>query len=144
MVGEHYDYLPSNRLTYFSFKSLGPKGTIHKIVRFTHMDEDVWNLGFGDLRKGKLDTEVVSNNQDLVKVISTVAELVRVFLQKYPERTIQIVPVDFKRKKLYNAVFARHWHEIRPQFYVMGLLNEHWEPYSPDEFFDEFRLFLKL
>ena len=140
MIDEHYPYWPSGQMTYFMFKSMGPKGTIHKIVRFSHVQDDVWN---GDLKHGEIDFKANSNNQDIAKVIGTVAKLARAFLETYPERTIQIVPADEKRRQFYNIVIQRHWQDFDGLFLVLGLCNDDWEPVSFDKAYDEFRVSLK-
>ena len=60
-------------------------------------------------KKGKIDDIVVTNNYDVAKVMRTIAKIVYVFFEHYPERTVYIEPVDEKRKRLYNLIFQRHF-----------------------------------
>lgn len=54
----------------FWFESIGPKGTIKKLVQFTPTQhEDVYNLAFGNITKdGSFDDETTSNNMDRNKI----------------------------------------------------------------------------
>ncbi len=48
---ERYEYLVRNNFQYYEFNSIGPKGTIKKIIRFSLRNIDgvtYINLGFGD------------------------------------------------------------------------------------------------
>lgn len=51
-----------------------------KIIVFQKIGGTRYNLSFGDFKNGRIDGEVVTNNGDLVKVISTVAQSVYLFL----------------------------------------------------------------
>ncbi len=103
-----------------------------------------WNFGFGDLTEDfRVDDKIISNNQDVFKVISTVAKIAYAFIEVYPDRTLSIVPVDEKRKILYNRVFQRHFEEIDKQFEVIGTINEYDEPYRKEQMYDEFTLKFK-
>jgi hypothetical protein len=73
MLGETYPIKPSLDKLYYLFISEGPKGRIIKIVLFQNIGENSYNLAFGDFNGGQVDDEVVSNNRDFVKVLSTVA-----------------------------------------------------------------------
>ena len=65
-------------------------------------------------------------------------------MEKYPDRTVYIEPVDEKRKKLYNLVFQRHFVEIEPLFDVIGYISEDPEAYSLEKNYDSFDIKLKL
>jgi hypothetical protein len=64
----------------------------------------------------------------------TVAKATLEFFEAYPESIVLIKPVDEKRKKLYNAVFQRHFKDIKPLFDVVGLINGEKEVYLPQKF----------
>jgi hypothetical protein len=140
MINEHYRYLASSNKTQYFFESEGLQGKIMKVILFTYIEDNLWNLGFGDWHKGKVDDSVVTNNQDLVKVISTVAKVAYHFFEDFPERSIEIKAVDERRKKLYNYVFQKHFKEIEPLFQITGFRNNIEELYSPNSFYDSFIL----
>ena len=144
MITESYRYLATKRKTQYTFQSEGLQGKIVKIILFDLQDNGEWNLGFGDWSKGKVDDSVISNNHDAFKVIGTVAKATLDFFEEYPESIVIIKPVDEKRKKLYNTVFQRHFKDINPLFDVVGFINGEKEVYSPQKFFDSFKIPLKF
>ncbi len=54
----------------------------------------------------------MSNNEDVVKVIATVAKITYEFFDNHPQSIVIIKPIDEKRKKLYSIVFQRHFKDI--------------------------------
>ncbi len=123
---------------------MGPKGIIVKIIRFDYLENDRWNLGFGDFRRGELDDFTTSNNQDLVKIINTIAQSVYIFMETNPGQIVEIKPADEKRKQLFNRIFARRWPEIESFFLVLGIVDGQREAYSPDGFYDSFEVSSKF
>lgn len=140
MINDHYRYLASRNKTQYFFESNGVQGKVMKVILFTYVEDDLWNLGFGDWHKGKIDDSVVTNNQDTVKVISTVAKVAYQFFEDFPERRIEIKPVDERRKRLYNYVFQKHFKDIELLFQITGFRNNTPELYTPNNFYDSFIL----
>jgi hypothetical protein len=140
MLKETYLILDFEDKTQFIFASEGEQGKIIKAVIFSPVQDDLWNLGFGDINNDKIDDTVISNNHDIVKLISTIAKIIYEFSDEYPLRNIQIKPVDEKRKKLYNHIFRRNYINISSNFQIMGILNKNEEIYSPEIFYDFFKL----
>ena len=64
----------------------GPRGTIKKVVRFSQISANAFNLAFGDLdeKTGDISDTVVTNNDDSRKVLATVAATVYDFSLQYP------------------------------------------------------------
>ena len=140
MITNAYDYINFEDKTQYLFVSDGQKGQIVKMVVFSPIKDDLWNLGFGDLQKGLIDGSVISNNYDVVRTISTVAKIAYEFSDEFPLRRIHIEPVDEKRKRLYNHVFRRHYDAIIADFQITGYVNEKEEIYSPKKNYDIFEL----
>ena len=46
-----YLYRTNNNFLDYEFNSIGPKGSIKKVVRFTQIGVNIYNLGFGDLEE---------------------------------------------------------------------------------------------
>ncbi len=143
MIKDHYPYIASNTALNYLFFSEGVKGKILKFVEFTHLVDKDWNLGFGDLKDGFVDGVVMSNNQDVVKVIGTVAKITYDFFANHPHAVVVITPVDEKRKKLYNIVFQRHVKDIEPLFHIFAYISGQKESYLPSKMYDSFELSLK-
>jgi hypothetical protein len=140
MIAEHYDYFAYESKTLYLFESEGEQGTIVKIVIFSPYEGIFWNLAFGDIIGNSIDDSVVSNNYDIVKVMSTIGKIVYDFSAQYPNRGIYIRPVDEKRKKLYNHVFRRNYDAINRVFDVTGILETIEEDYSSKKSYDVFKL----
>lgn len=83
-----YELSAEQSLTVFEFVSVGPKGHIPKVIKFsaTHL-KDFYNLGFGDkdLDTGEIDDLSVSNNNDSDRVLATVVSAVFAFTDSKPE-----------------------------------------------------------
>lgn len=144
MIKDTYPYYPSKNKLMFIFRSEGSKGTINKLIIFTREKrKNDWNLAFGDLKEDDIDDLVISNNQDAMKIIRTVAKATLEFLEIYPKSKIFINPVDEKRKKLYNHIFRRHFKEMHAIFKIVGRIGKSKEVYKPTSFYDSFTITLK-
>ena len=139
-VEKAYNTQPTKAKTLFLFNSIGGAGSIEKFVMFQDVGFNRFNLAFGDVAKGQFDDSAISNNRDVLSVLSTVAKCVHEFLEAYPGAEILIVPVDAKRAMLYNFVFKRRFPEITVNFEVVGLVGSKKEVYSPERDYDSFLL----
>ncbi|MCC6727307.1 MAG: hypothetical protein IT258_22570, partial [Saprospiraceae bacterium] len=102
--------------------------------------ENVWNLGFGDFAEGSINDSIISNNNDLRKVMSTIASAVYQFFKTHPNQTIYIQPIDNRRKTLYNLIFKKRWDEIMPVFDVYGWIADRKAPYIQGKIYDAFEI----
>lgn len=143
MLSNTYKLKSSKNRTKFAFLSSGSKGSFIKVVMFDRLSNGKWNLAFGDLTNDGVDDKIVTNNNDISKVLGTVAKAVYSFSEQYPKRPIVIHPVDDRRKKLYNTVFKRRIIEISLTFYVFGKTKNRWQPYSEKINYDSFELLRK-
>ena len=143
MINDSYYFEATNNNTLFAFESEGVKGKILKLVVFEITVDGKWNLAFGDVKNGDIDDSVITNNQDAIKVIRTVAKITMIFFEDYPLSTILINPVDEKRKRLYNFAFQRHFNDIEPIFKIIGFLKGVEETYTPLKMYDSFQISLK-
>lgn len=124
--GEGYDLETTQtfEVVQFKFTSVGSKGYINKIIEFSYLGQNSWNLGFGDIKGDDWEDNVISNNTDFRKVLQTITNAIHHFFELYPDHQIQIVPLDYQRKLLYNRVFQQRWHEIKPLFGVIAAITE--------------------
>lgn len=143
MIDEHYRFLDLDNKTFYLFQSEGRQGKVMKAVAFTLDNDNLWNLGFGDLKNGKIDDSVITNNFDVPKVMRTIAKIIFDFIEQHPDKFVIIKPVDEKRKRLYNRIFQRHYEDIEPIFELIGIIGYHIEPYSKEKSYDFFVLKLK-
>ena len=73
----------------YEFISEGVKGRIPKIIKYTESStKGIFNLGFGDKigDTNDFDDESISNNQDSIRVLATVADSVYIFTDKFPDK----------------------------------------------------------
>jgi hypothetical protein len=143
MVKDIYPYFQLTDNLFYGFFSEGVKGKILKVIIFTLEENGKWNLGFGDWENNDIDDKVMTNNQDVVRVIGTVAKITYEFFDNYPDAILIIEPVDEKRKKIYNIVFQRHYNTIKNDFHVVAYIGSEAEIYAPHKMCDIFELSLK-
>lgn len=139
-IKNSYPISKLNSIQGYSFVSIGEQGRILKVVLYQLLDRNRYNLAFGDWINEDVNDKIISNNNDLSKVISTVAQTVYKFTEEYPDAIIEIEGVDIKRTKLYNTVFKRRFFEIKETFHVAGIVNESRETYNPNKTYDKFEV----
>ncbi|HEX8426016.1 DUF6934 family protein [Hymenobacter sp.] len=133
MLDDRYDVKTAPDLTSFEFDSIGPKGTVSKVVRYTEINlRSFYNLGFGDKDKltGFVSDLTVTNNNDSQKVLATVAATLYAFTAAYPGATIIATGSTEARTRLYRIGIANNLETIKLDFEVLGLTAEsEWEPF---------------
>ena len=70
-----YQLKAESSLMVFEFTSLGPKGKIAKLVKYSETNlKDMYNLAFGDkdIKTGHINDTIISNNGDSDMVLATV------------------------------------------------------------------------
>lgn len=72
---DKYPVVSDNNHRTYEFLSEGPNGTIKKVVLYQEIDDNVFNLAFGDWDETnqKINDKARSNNNDRNKVLATVA-----------------------------------------------------------------------
>ena len=144
---EAYDLSGNVENTQFKFLSIGDKRTIEKVIEFSPYQDNIWNLGFGDIIGEDWVDNIISDNKDMRKILQTVANAIHAFLEQHPERQVFIAPLDKQRKILYNRIFQQKWHEIEPLFSVKAIRltggKQVLEDYLPTILFDYFFIRLK-
>ena len=140
--GYELNITQNDNVLQFTFMSEGKKGSIEKMIEFTPMQNSRWNLGFGDIQNEDWVDSVVSNNNNMRKVLQTVANTIHAFFDIYPKHEILIMPVDRRRKLLYNRTFQQKWAEIEPIFAVKAIdlntIKPKVEDYSSEKIYDYF------
>jgi hypothetical protein len=149
MEQERYDIGRNEDDFTYWFYSEGPKGRIRKRVQFQHRPElgkNAFNLSFGDWDEstGRLNDRAISNNGDHLKVLHTVAEGVREFINLWPDAIIWVKGSTISRTRLYQMGIASFWKEISQEFEIWGKLGEEWEPFRKGVNYGEFLLFKKI
>lgn len=136
-----YQLSAENSLTVFEFVSIGPKGNIPKLIKFseTHL-KDFYNLGFGDknLDTGEIDDKVVSNNGDSDKVLATVVSAVYAFTDLNSKSWIYATGSTRARTRLYRMGISKYFDKVKNDFEVYGLKDDTWVEFVKEIDFDAF------
>ena len=145
MYLERYRYHINESFLDYEFISEGPKGKIKKIVRFTSISGNIYNLAFGDLNQtsGEISDTIVTNNSDSRKVLATVAATVHDFTTQYPKAIIFAQGSTHSRTRLYRIGITNHLPQIQLEFEIFGLQNEIWELFEVRKDYDAFLIHRK-
>ena len=142
MLDDRYDVKTAPDLTSFEFDSVGPKGTVSKVVRYTEINlRSFYNLGFGDKDEltGFVSDLTVTNNNDSQKVLATVAATLYAFMEAYPDATVIATGSTEARTRLYRMGIANNLETIGADFEVLGLTAEsEWEPFRKNTTYGAF------
>ena len=116
----------------YDFVSDGPKGRIKKIARFSLIDDSIYNFAFGDLDEatGEIDDISESRNEDMEKILATVANIIFYFTSTFPNARVFIIGSTPARTRLYQVHIGKFWLEIDGFFYVWGQRNDKWENFQ--------------
>lgn len=126
-----YSYKASSTFFDYEFESVGGKGVIKKVARFSEIGTNVYNFGFGDLNEktGEITDVVVSNNGDDQMILLTVAHIIYLFTSVYPNAVVVIQGTTLSRTRRYQMGINKYWEQINPIFEVYGLLEQEWESF---------------
>lgn len=147
MLDDRYHVDTSPDLLTFEFVSVGPKGNITKVVRYTEINiKGFYNLGFGDKDPitGYLRDLTVTNNSDSQKVLSTVASTLYAFTANYPNATIIATGSTEARTRLYRMGITNNLTDIEKDFVILGLTEKTWEPFRKNIKYGAFLVRKKL
>lgn len=146
MYLDRYGYRISENFLDYSFTSEGPKGSVNKVVRFTLIGENIYNLAFGDLDEytGEISDMVVTNNGDSRKVLATVAATVYDFSLEYRDAIILAKGSTNSRTRLYRMGITNYLDTIQADFEVYGLKGTDWELFSLHTEYEAFLVHRKL
>jgi len=136
----HYRYRTNESFLDYEFTSEGSQGLVKKVVRYTKIHEDVFNLGFGDLDEetGEISDTIVTNNEDTNKVLTTVAATAIDFTNTYPDVWVVAKGTTHSRTRLYRRGITNNWQDISSMFEVYGLLNGDWELFEQRKDYEAF------
>jgi hypothetical protein len=130
MLDNHYEVDISKDYKTYEFVSVGSKGNITKVVRYSEINvKGFYNLGFGDKDPitGFISDLTVSNNGDSQKVLATVAATLYTFTNENPDSVVIATGSTEARTRLYRMGITNNIEEIEQDFVIMGLTETHWE-----------------
>ncbi len=111
---------------YYIFESIGQNGSIFKVVVFSKIKNNIYNLGFGDydLQTKAINDKSVSDNGDMIKILATVIEIALKFLSENPMTYIYIEGSTSLRTQLYNRILNRNYDDLINQYEIYGYKND--------------------
>lgn len=135
-----YKYKTNASFLDYEFISEGSKGNIKKVIRFTQIEHNVFNLAFGDLDEvtGEISDITVTNNDDSRKVLATVAATVYDFTDQYPGSLVVAKGSTISRTRLYRMGITNYLKQISMDFEVYGLKDGNWETFTEQRDYEAF------
>jgi hypothetical protein len=109
----------------FEFFSEGPKGKILKIVEYQQISGRFYNLAFGDSIENSIDFDdfVRTNNDDVEKVLATVASTLYIFFEHYEGTIVIAEGSTHSRTRLYRKYMTLFLEFIEKEFILLGELD---------------------
>jgi hypothetical protein len=147
MINNRYLFESSPDFLTFEFDSIGPKGTITKVVRYTEINvHGYYNLGFGDKdpQSNFISDLTVTNNSDSQKVLATVARTLYLFTERYPNAVVLATGSTLARTRLYRIGITNNLAAIEQDFVVLGLTDSEWEPFRKNVTYHSFAIRRKI
>ena len=147
MLYNHYEVDISLDFQTYEFTSVGSKGEIIKVVRYSEINvKGFYNLGFGDKDPitGYISDLTVTNNGDSQKVLATVAATLYAFTDANPGATIIATGSTETRTRLYRMGITNNLEEIKKDFIIMGLTETNWETFRRNITYGAFLVRRKL
>lgn len=138
---EKYELTPRDNNRLFEFVSTGVNGDIKKKIRFRQMTAlNIYNMEYGDavVDSDEVDDMVVSNNGDTLKILRTVAQAVKVFLETYSSVIVYLTGSTKARTRLYQININRFLSEISTEFEAYGRSDREWKKFSRGVAYESF------
>lgn len=146
MGNKFYSFEYSPNALRFEFESVSSKKRIRKVVEYTPIPENpkIFNLGFGDLMEnGNIDDLVVSDNDDLELILSTIVKTIFKFFEFRPKNIIIFIGSTKSRTRLYQIAIAKHIEEAEKSLVIRGVRNGIIEKFVKGVNYDAFLINLK-
>jgi hypothetical protein len=102
------------------------KGKIEKLAAFDWLpDDDFFAFNFGDvLEDGSFDVYTNSNNGDMLKVLTTIIDIIKEFANEHPLKRIFFTGSTSKRTALYHRILKSDYIDFNNGFIIIALIRE--------------------
>lgn len=120
------DLVIASDLRVFDFVSVGKYGSIQKRVAFIPTElPGVYNMAFGDTNDdGEIDDYSISDNGDRNKILATLAKIIELYTNTYPERWIYFRGSTKERTRLYRMAVGLNLEELSQKFEIYAEVND--------------------
>ncbi len=118
-----YDVLQKGT-TEYEFESVGHKGIVKKRVEISRLKQipGLFNFGFGDVRPdGTVDDKAETNNGDLIRVFSTIIQIMEDFMKTHPLSTLYFAGSNQQRTNVYHLILKRYYTAFSKKFDITAL-----------------------
>jgi hypothetical protein len=118
-------------------------GSVTRQVRFNgQRDAGIYNLDLRDLPVTKKDDPGrVANQGDMNTVLATLVQIIEIYTERYPRRTIRLKGDTQEKAHLYRVALDRHLDILCPLFIIS--LEEHVSASGGDQSIDNIAILLK-
>ena len=144
MKHNFYPFRASKDFLRFTFESESAHKRINKVVEFVLIEDELYNLAFGDLGdNGMYDDLSVSNNSDMNLVLATVIQTIFNFFEIYPDKKLFFQGSTPARSRLYQIIIAREREQWQEDYVIEGVFGEEREVFQLTRNYNAFILSLK-
>ena len=126
--------------TRFQFQSIGKRGVFEKVIFFTPLTIDTYNLSLVDYDTAteQYDDLSVTDNGDMPEVLVTVISTIYQFLASNPGKKIYFEGSTRARTRLYQIAISKIYYPEQGDLLINGLQDGQWFPFEPNINFDGF------
>lgn len=109
----------------YEFNSIGPKGSIRKLIQFTDIGDATFNLAFGNKKAdGSIDDLARDDNKDRNKILATVVTVLKLFFGEHPDKCVFFTGSSPERTRLYRMAITLNLDELSIDFEIIGKLGD--------------------
>lgn len=137
---EAYPTISNEENTRFQFQSIGKRGVFEKVVYFTPLTIDTYNLSLVDYdaSTGGYDDLSVTDNGDMPEILVTVISTIHKFLTSNPGNKIYFEGSTAVRTRLYQISISKIYDPLKSDLLINGLREGRWFPFEPNINFEGF------
>lgn len=136
---EAYLTTSNDENTRFQFQSVGKRGVFEKVIYFTPLTVDTYNLSLVDYDSatGSYDDLSVTDNGDMPEIIVTVISTIHKFLNSNPGK-IYFEGSTPARTRLYQISISKIYDPVQSDLLISGLQGGRWYLFEPNVNFEGF------
>jgi hypothetical protein len=141
-MGQYKAYLTTSNEenTRFQFQSVGKRGVFEKVVFFTPLTIDTYNLSLldYDTETGDYDDLSVTDNGDMLEVLVTVIATIHQFFGSKQGKKIYFEGSTPARTRLYQIAISKIYNPTQSDLLISGLQAGEWVTFERNTNFEGF------
>jgi len=137
---EPYPLLATEQNSRFQFRSTGKRGVFEKVISFSLLNNNIFNLALLDYspQTGEEDDLSVTDNGDLHEIMATVMKAILLFLEQHPDKIIYVEGNTKSRTRLYQISISKVYPLLINDLIILGQQNEKWIDFETNLSFESF------